>query len=50
MSEVALRSDLAPEDLIMRYGPHWGSTVFIGLISSVGRTEVTAFGDVAVGA
>jgi class 3 adenylate cyclase len=45
MSEVALRSDLAPEDLAMRFGLHWGSTIYIGLISSVGRTEVTALGD-----
>jgi class 3 adenylate cyclase len=45
MVEVALRSDLAPDDLQMRYGLHWGSTMYIGLISSVGRTEVTALGD-----
>lgn len=45
MAEVARRSDVAPEDLAMRFGLHWGSTVYIGLISSVGRTEVTALGD-----
>ena len=45
MTEVALRSDLAPEDLKMRFGLHWGSTVYIGLISSIGRAEVTALGD-----
>ena len=45
MAEVALRSGLAPEDLAMRFGLHWGSTIYIGLISSVGRTEVTALGD-----
>jgi class 3 adenylate cyclase len=45
MAEVALRSDLAPEALAMRFGLHWGSTIYIGLISSVGRTEVTALGD-----
>jgi class 3 adenylate cyclase len=45
MTDVALRSDLAPEDLVMRFGLHWGSTMYIGLISSVGRTEVTALGD-----
>ena len=45
MTDVALRSDLAPEDLLMRFGLHWGSTMYIGLISSVGRTEVTALGD-----
>jgi class 3 adenylate cyclase len=45
MAEVTRRSDLAPEDLAMRFGLHWGSTMYIGLISSVGRTEVTALGD-----
>jgi class 3 adenylate cyclase len=45
MTEVAHRSDLAPEDLAMRFGLHWGSTMYLGLISSVGRTEVTALGD-----
>jgi class 3 adenylate cyclase len=45
MADVARRSDLAPEDLQMRFGLHWGSTIYIGLISSVGRTEVTALGD-----
>jgi len=29
----------------MRFGLHWGSTIYVGLISSVGRTEVTALGD-----
>ena len=29
----------------MRFGLHWGSTMYVGLISSVGRTEVTALGD-----
>jgi class 3 adenylate cyclase len=45
MGEVAVRSDLAPDDLEMRFGLHWGSTMYLGLISSVGRTEVTALGD-----
>lgn len=45
MTEVALRSDLASDDLVMRFGLHWGSTMYIGLISSIGRTEVTALGD-----
>jgi len=31
-----------PRILRMRFGLHWGSTIYIGLISSVGRTEVTA--------
>lgn len=29
----------------MRFGLHWGSTIYIGLIVTPGRTEVTALGD-----
>jgi class 3 adenylate cyclase len=45
MEDVARRSDLAPGDLTMRYGLHWGTTLYIGQITTVGRTEVTALGD-----
>jgi class 3 adenylate cyclase len=45
MSEVAARSELAPEDLIMRFGLHWGATLYVGQIATSGRTEVTALGD-----
>ena len=29
----------------MRFGLHWGATLYVGLISTVGRVEVTALGD-----
>jgi class 3 adenylate cyclase len=29
----------------MRFGLHWGATLYLGLISTVGRTETTALGD-----
>jgi len=45
LSEVAARSDVPPEDLMMRFGLHWGSTVYVGQIATSGRTEVTALGD-----
>jgi class 3 adenylate cyclase len=45
MEEVASHSDLAREDLTMRYGLHWGATLYVGQISTVGRTEITALGD-----
>jgi class 3 adenylate cyclase len=45
MIGVAARSELAPEDLVMRFGLHWGSTVYVGQITTAGRTEVTALGD-----
>ncbi len=45
MTVVATRSDLAPEDLVMRFGLHWGSTLYVGQIMTSGRAEVTALGD-----
>jgi class 3 adenylate cyclase len=45
MAAVAERSDLAPGELVMRFGLHWGATLYVGLITTAGRTEVTALGD-----
>ena len=45
VDEVALRSDLAPGDVVLRFGLHWGSTLYVGSISTSGRSEVTALGD-----
>jgi class 3 adenylate cyclase len=45
MVDVAARSKLAPEELTMRFGLHWGATLFVGQIATSGRTEVTALGD-----
>ena len=30
ITEVASRSDLAPDDLTMRFGLHWGATLYVG--------------------
>jgi class 3 adenylate cyclase len=43
--DVAARSGLAREDVVIRFGLHWGSTLYMGRISSIARTEVTALGD-----
>ena len=45
LPDVAARSELAPEDLTMRFGLHWGATLYVGQIATSGRTEVTALGD-----
>ena len=45
LTDVAARSELAPEELTMRFGLHWGSTLYVGQIATGGRTEVTALGD-----
>jgi class 3 adenylate cyclase len=47
MGEVATRSRLDPDDLVMRFGLHWGSTLYIGNITTAARFEVTALGDEA---
>ncbi len=44
-SDLAIRSGLDPEDFILRFGLHWGATLYVGLIKSVARSEVTAMGD-----
>jgi class 3 adenylate cyclase len=43
--EVAARSGLATDDVIVRFGLHWGSTLYVGNMTSAGRSEVTALGD-----
>jgi class 3 adenylate cyclase len=45
MEEIAVRSNLTSEDLTLRYGLHWGATLYIGSIVTSGRSEVTALGD-----
>jgi len=45
LAEVAVSSDLEPEALSMRFGLHWGATVYMGKISTLARTEVTGLGD-----
>ena len=42
---IAERHDLPPEEVTVRAGLHWGATLHIGSIITVGRTEVTALGD-----
>lgn len=45
LRDVAARSDLEPESVVLRFGLHWGSTLYVGSITTAGRTEVTALGD-----
>jgi class 3 adenylate cyclase len=45
LPRIAARSELEPDTLVVRFGLHWGSTVFIGNISTTARAEVTALGD-----
>ena len=43
--EVAERSELKAEDVVLRFGLHWASTAYVGAITTAGRSEVTALGD-----
>lgn len=43
--DVATRSDLEPNDVVVRFGLHWGSMPYIGAITTAGRSEITALGD-----
>jgi class 3 adenylate cyclase len=45
LGEVASRSDLAREDVVLRFGLHWGANLYVGNISTAGRSEVNALGD-----
>jgi class 3 adenylate cyclase len=45
LQQVAARSDLHQADVVMRFGLHWGSTLYVGQIATSGRVEVTALGD-----
>ncbi|HET9851861.1 MAG TPA: adenylate/guanylate cyclase domain-containing protein [Candidatus Limnocylindrales bacterium] len=45
VAEVAARTDLQPEDVVLRFGLHWGANLFVGNISTAGRSEVNALGD-----
>jgi class 3 adenylate cyclase len=45
VAEVAARSELPTNEVIMRFGLHWGSAIYLGGITTGGRDEVTALGD-----
>jgi class 3 adenylate cyclase len=45
LPEIAVRSGLSGVDLSIRFGLHWGATMYIGRILTGGRSEVTALGD-----
>jgi class 3 adenylate cyclase len=44
-SSVAERSGLDPAEVTMRFGLHWGATLYVARLLTSGRAEVTALGD-----
>jgi class 3 adenylate cyclase len=47
LTDIAAHSEIPPSDLSLRFGLHWGATLYIGRILTAGRSEVTALGDEA---
>jgi class 3 adenylate cyclase len=45
LPEVAARSGLEPDAVVLRFGLHWGSKLFVGQVTTSGRAEVNALGD-----
>ena len=43
--EIAERSDLPASEVTMRFGLHWGATLYVGRLLTSGRADVTALGD-----
>ena len=44
-AEVANRSGLDPQELVVRFGLHWGASLYVGRLLTGGRTEITALGE-----
>ncbi len=45
LAAVAERSEIAQPELSLRFGLHWGATLYMGRINTRGRSEVNALGD-----
>jgi class 3 adenylate cyclase len=45
LADIAVRAELSESEVVLRFGLHWGATVYIGRILTAGRSEVTALGD-----
>jgi class 3 adenylate cyclase len=45
IAEIAAQSELQINEVTLRFGLHWGSTIYLGAILTGGRAEVTALGD-----
>jgi class 3 adenylate cyclase len=45
LADIAARSEIPEPDLSLRFGLHWGATLYMGRVQSAGRSEVTALGD-----
>jgi len=42
---IAAQAGLEPGDVVVRFGLHWGASLYVGRLVTAGRLEVTALGD-----
>ena len=47
LPDIAARSEISDAEISLRFGLHWGATLYMGRILTAGRSEVTALGDEA---
>jgi class 3 adenylate cyclase len=47
LHDIAARSELSDAEISLRFGLHWGATLYMGRILTAGRSEVAALGDEA---
>ena len=45
VAQVADYTGLDPDEVRLRFGLHWGASLYVGRITTLARTEVTALGD-----
>jgi class 3 adenylate cyclase len=45
LAEIAARTEIHASELSLRFGLHWGATLYIGRILTAARSEVTALGE-----
>jgi class 3 adenylate cyclase len=45
LPDVGTRSGLEADGVVMRFGLHWGSKLFVGQVTTSARAEVNALGD-----
>jgi class 3 adenylate cyclase len=45
LADILTRSGIAESEVSLRFGLHWGATLYMGRILTGGRSEVTALGD-----
>jgi class 3 adenylate cyclase len=45
LAEIATRGEIPTSEVSLRFGLHWGGTLYMGRVLTGGRSEVTALGD-----